>query len=198
VAAATAVACGLLVTGCPGSPSAAAAQARKDPVRPPEADTLGTGDVLEVKIFGEPDLSGSHKVRSDGTIALPLVGKLQVKGLNPEQVADSVRAAYRNGFLNDPEVTVLVTAYNSKRFYVLGAVGHPGAFVYEEDLDILRAVMMAGGFVGGAAKNSVRITRKIHGADVRMEIPVDDIEQNKDKNVLIMPGDLIYVPTAVF
>lgn len=199
VVAALAVAC-LVLPACPGSPAAAGTQVRKDapPIRPPDADTLGRGDVLEVKIFGEPDLSGSHKVRSDGTIALPLVGKLAVKGMNPEQVADAVRAAYRNGFLNDPEVTVTVTAFNSKRFYVLGAVGHPGSFVYEEDMDILQAMMVAGGFAAGASKNSVLITRKIQGTEVRMEVAVDDIGQGKERNVLIMPGDLIYVPQTVF
>ncbi len=193
-------ACVLLASGCPGSTQASVKDAKGGKVEtmvPPEADDLGGGDVIDVKIFGEPELSGAHKVRSDGTVVLPLVGRVKVKGLNPEEAAEAIRGAYRNGYLNDPEVLVTVTAFNSKRFYVLGSVGRPGVFTYEDDMDMLRAIIMAGGLSGAAAGNRVVVTRTVNGREIRFEVPADDISQGRAKNIPVMPGDIIYVPTSV-
>lgn len=181
---------------CPGGATTSSAE-HKGPIIAPPADTLEVGDSIEFKIYGEPDLSGSHKVRSDGTVSLPLAGTIQVRGLTPEQAAEAVAEAYRNGFLKDPQVTVGAITFNSKRFYVLGAVRSPGVFAYEDDMNVLRAVIMAGGFTEGASKNSVLVTRTIKGTEVRMEVAVDDIGQGKAKNFKLMPGDIVYVPTSL-
>lgn len=197
---AAALALGLMV-GCPGATPGT--QQRKDPsaaraALPPAGDLLGAGDDVEIRVFGEPELGGKHRIRSDGTVALPLAGRVEIRGLTPEQAAEAVRAAYRNGYLNDPEVTVTVLAFNSKKFYVLGAVGRPGVFPFDEDVTILEAIIKAGGFGAGASKNSVLVTRNVNGTPVRFEIPVDDIAQGKQKNVSVMPGDIIYVQTSAF
>jgi polysaccharide export outer membrane protein len=190
----------LLMAGCPNNATTGSAQASgrlSTPVRAPAADTLDVGDQLEVRIFGEPELTGPHKVRSDGTIMLPLAGRVEIRGMTPEQAAEAITAAYATGYLKNPQVTVVVTALNSKRFYVLGAVNSPGVFAYEQDMDVLRAVIMAGGFGVGASRNSVLVTRKLSGTEVRMEVPVDDIGQGKARNVPIMPGDIVFVPTTL-
>lgn len=160
-------------------------------------DTLAAGDVMDVRIFGEPDLTGSVKVRADGTVALPLVGRVEVAGMTADQAAEAIRRAYANGFLASPEVTVTVTAFNSKRFYVMGAVGKPGVFPYDQDMNVLRAIILAGGFAPTAQKNGVLITRTVNGVEVRMEVAVDDIGQGREKNVSVLPGDIIYVPTSI-
>ena len=183
------------LAGCPGN-ATTAVEERPSPSLP-AADSLEVGDAIEVKVFGEPDLGGSFRVRSDGTVNLPLVGSVVVRGLTPEQASETLTAAYAKGYLKDPQVTVTATNLASKRFYVWGAVNSPGVFGYEPDLNILRAVMMAGGFAQGASKNSVVVTRNIKGAEVRTEVPVDDIGQGKARNFKVLPGDIIYVPTSI-
>lgn len=198
----------LAMCACPGSAttqsmeqeggttaSAGKREARR--LQVPAADTLDIGDAVEVKVFGEPELGGAAKVRSDGTVALPLVGLVEVRGKTPEQAAAIIAEAYSKGYLRNPQVNVTVTAFNSKRFYVLGAVNSPGVFPYEYDMNALRAVIMAGGFQQGASRNSVLITRQVNGREVRMEVPVDDIGQGRARNVPVFPGDIIYVPTSL-
>jgi protein involved in polysaccharide export with SLBB domain len=92
---------------------------------------------------------------------------------------------------------VSVQSAQSKKFYVMGAVSRPGVFDYAPDMNILRAIILAGGFAGSASRNEVLLTRSINGTDVRMEIPVDDISKGTEKNVPVLPGDLIYVPTSI-
>lgn len=196
MAALVAAALASALAGCPGSATTAQAHREQTPV-PPPADTLEPGDVIELKVFGEPELSGTHKVRSDGSISVPLAGTLQVRGMTPEACAEAVAQALAKGYLKNPQVTVGAITFNSKRFYVLGAVKNPGVFAYEEDMNILRAVIMAGGFGEGASKNSVLVTRSVKGVEVRTEVPVDDIGQGKAKNFKLLPGDIVYVPTSL-
>ncbi|MEW5853883.1 MAG: polysaccharide biosynthesis/export family protein [Myxococcota bacterium] len=185
----------LVLGGCPGNATTTAEE--RPATALPAADTLDVGDVIEVKVYGEPDLSGSHKVRSDGTVGLPLVGLVNVRGMTPELAADAISNAYAKGYLKNPQVSVVVTAFNSKRFYVLGAVNNPGVFAYEADMNILRAVIMAGGFAPNASKNSVLVTRTVKGVETRIEVAVDDIGQGKAKNFPLLPGDIVYVPTSL-
>jgi len=186
-----------LLAGCPPA-TQQAAQTGSKKLAPPAVDTLDVGDALEVKVYGEPELSGPQKVLADGSVNLPLCGRVMVKGLTQEQAAEAINAAYANGYLRSPQVNVTVTAFNSKKFYVLGAVNSPGVFAYEQDMNALRAIIMAGGFAQGASRNSVLITRQINGTEVRMEVPVDDIGQGKAKNVGVLPGDIVYVQTSIF
>lgn len=190
-------------TGCAGAnantqgPAPAAGKGPRK-LAPPASDTLDVGDALEVKVYGETELSGPQKVLADGSVNLPLCGRVMVKGLTQEQAAEAISAAYANGYLRNPQVNVVVTAFNSKKFYVLGAVNNPGVFPYEQDMNALRAIIMAGGFAQNASKNSVLITRQVNGNEVRMEVPVDDIGRGKAKNVTVLPGDIVYVDTAIF
>jgi protein involved in polysaccharide export with SLBB domain len=198
----SAVALAILCLGCPGHSANTTVRQGNAPA-PAGVDLqvvtegLAEGDTLEVKVFGEPDISGPYRVRSDGTISMPLAGRVLVRGLTPDQAAEAIRRAYANGFLADPEVMVSVQSAQSKKFYVMGAVSRPGVFDYAPDMNILRAIIMAGGFAPSAAHNDVLLTRAVNGTDVRMEIPVDDISQGKEKNVPVLPGDLIYVPTSI-
>ena len=84
--------------------------------------TLEPGDVFDVRVYSEKDLSGSYRVGSDGTIRFPLVGTVEVSGKTPEMVSDSISTALRNGYLRDPQVTVFVKEFRSKKVFVLGQV----------------------------------------------------------------------------
>lgn len=162
------------------------------------ASTLGPGDVLEVRVYREPELSGVYQVGSDGDVVFPLCQRVVVNGLTPNGAADAVRKCLANGFMRDPQVTVVVKEYNSKKVFVFGEVQKPGTFVYQDGMSIVQAVTVAGGFTRTAAQNATSVTRRVSGQEVRMKVPVQDIALGKAPNFTLEPGDIVFVPESLF
>ncbi len=158
------------------------------------SSTLGSGDMLEVRVFQEADLSGVYRVAADGAIDFPLCGRLQVLGATSGQVADVITNCLKNGFVKRPQVSVMVKDFNSKKIFVFGEVIKPGAFAYEENMTIIHAVTGAGGFSRAAAKNDVNVTRVIDGKEVKVPVRVEDIATGRERNFQLVPGDIIFVP----
>jgi protein involved in polysaccharide export with SLBB domain len=160
--------------------------------------SLGVGDSFEVRVFGEPDLSGLYKVGSEGNINFPLVGVLHLEGLDAQAAAKLIADKLRQGMMRDPQVTVLIKEQTSKKIYVLGQVGHPGTFTYTPAMSVVEAVTVAGGFTPLAAKNDTTITRSELGKKTIVRVPVADIGEGKATNVYLRPGDIISVPERLF
>jgi len=181
--------------GCPGVQS-------RPPVMPinHELDTtLGPGDVFQVSVFGEKDLSGKFRISTDGTLDYPLVGTVKVAGLRPPEAASLIQAKLANGYLKHPHVSVFVERYSSKKISVFGAVRKPGTFNYVNNMSIIEAITMAGGFTPLASKNSIRLTRSgKHGKTSKFTLPVNDIGEGRAANYLLVPGDVIFVPERIF
>lgn len=172
----------------------------EQPVVPPAVDTsLGIGDSFEVRVFGEPDLSGTYKVGGEGNITFPLVGVMHVEGLDAQSCAKLIADRLREGMLlRNPQVTVLIKDQTSKKIYILGQVGHPGTFNYTPSMSVVEAITVAGGFTGLAAKNDTTITRNDSGKKMIVRVPVADIGEGKAPNVYLRPGDIISVPERIF
>jgi len=173
------------------------------PLRPPGTSgndsSLGAGDVFDIRVFGEQELSASYRVSEDGTIDFPLIGRIQVAGLEPPQTADLLRDRLRDGhFLHDPQVSVFVREYNSKRVSVMGAVARPGTFPMSSGLTVVQAISLAGGFTPLAMRSGPTITRRENGRARSFRVPVDDIVQGAAEDVLLQAGDIVYVPERVF
>jgi len=169
------------------------------PMVPPSVDTsLGVGDTFEVRVFGEPDLSGPFKVGSEGNVNYPLVGLLHVEGLEAQATAKLIADKLRQGILRDPQVTVLIKEQTSKKIYVLGQVGHPGTFSYTPSMSVVEAITVAGGFTPLAAKNDTTLTRNEAGKKTTLKVPVADIGEGRARNVFLQPGDIISVPERLF
>ena len=162
------------------------------------SSTLGTGDLLEVRVYQEADLSGPFKVSSEGHIDYPLCGKVAVAGMTSSRAADAITECLKNGFLKNPQVTVLVREYTSKKVFVLGEIAKPGTFPYEDNMSIIQAVTLAGGFTRLASKNGTSVTRLVSVQETRVRVPVADIEQGREKNFQLLPGDIIFVPESFF
>jgi len=173
------------------------------PARPPANNgndtSLGAGDVFDVRVFGEPDLTASYRVAEDGSIDFPLIGRIQVAGLEPPGTADLLRDRLRDGhFLLDPQVSVFVKEYNSKRVSVMGAVARPGTFPMSSGLTVVQAISLAGGFTPLAQRSGPTITRQEGGRARSFRVPVDDIVQGDAEDVLLQAGDIVYIPERVF
>ena len=164
----------------------------------PVDTSLGVGDSFDVRVFGEPDLSGTYKVGSEGNINFPLLGVVHVEGLDAQAAAKRIADKLREGILRDPQVTVLIKEQTSKKIYILGQVGKPGTFPYTPSMSVVEAITIAGGFTPLAAKNDTTITRTEQGKKTVTRVPVADIGEGKAMNVYLQPGDIISVPERLF
>jgi polysaccharide export outer membrane protein len=161
-------------------------------------DRLGVDDVFEVRVYGEADLSGIYRVSNDGTVDFPLAGRIPVKGLSVGEIQREIVKRLKNGYLLNPQVTLMVTAWNSRKVSVLGQVAHPGAVPYFPNMTIVDAIASAGGFTGVAAKNSVNLRRETTGKVETRTFPVADITEGRSPNVTILPGDVLVVEERLF
>ena len=160
--------------------------------------SLGSGDVFEVRVHGHKDLTGVHRIAPDGSIDFPHVGRIPVDGLQPTAIADVLRTKLMDGYLRNPSVTVFVKEYNSKKIFVLGQVKKPGMFNFEDNMNIVQAIALAGGFTGLARSNYAIVKRVQDGIERRIPIPVEKIITDKgSKNFVLQPGDIVFVPETV-
>jgi polysaccharide export outer membrane protein len=159
--------------------------------------TLGPGDIIEVKVYQDKDLSGIYQISSDGTIDFPLIGKIEASNKTASDVAKTIQERLRDGYFKDPFVSVVVREVVSKLIYVLGQVEKPGTFPYREGMTIVHAITLAGGLTKIARPNSVVVTRVVDGKENRILVPLKDISEGKAKNFSLMPGDIIFVPESI-
>ncbi len=159
--------------------------------------TIGPDDVFEVKVYGDKDLSGIYRVGPEGTILFPLVGKIKVVGLTSSEVAELI-AKKLSKYVRQPYVSVYMKEFNSKKVFVFGEVKKPGTFRYEDNMTIIQAITMAGGFTARAAANKTSVTRLLNGKEYQVVVPVEDIAEGKRRNFFLQPGDIVFVPEALF
>jgi polysaccharide export outer membrane protein len=162
-------------------------------------DRVGVDDVFEVRVYGEPDLSGPFRVAVDGTIDYPLAGRVKVVGLHCGEIQQLLVTKLTQGkFLKSPQITVAVKERNSEKVTVFGQVSKPGQVAYYPNMTIVDAIANAGGFTNIAAKNSVNLRRDVSGKIETHVFPVADIAEGRSPNVLVLPGDVLVVDERVF
>ena len=161
---------------------------------------MGAGDVFELKIVGEDKLPTAFTIARDGTVDLPYIKRVKVGGLEPQEVAELVRAKLiEDQILSDPSVSVSIKEDNSKRVLILGEVIKPGSMQLEPGMTLLRAVSIAGGFNSIANKRRVTIRRRMKSGETKVvAISVEDIISNEIADVPLQAGDSINVEQRVF
>ena len=175
----------------------APAKNEDDDIRPVTGQrTLGAGDVIDIRVFQEADLTGTYRISDEGTIDYPFCGRIDVTGLTQGALTDRITACLKNGYLKNPQVTVFLKEFNSQKIFVLGQVNKPGTFLFEERMTVVQAISLAGGFGKLAAKNSVIVTRRHEGSEQKFKVPVENIAEGRHANFTLRPGDIIYVPES--
>jgi protein involved in polysaccharide export with SLBB domain len=144
---------------------------------------LGPGDRLKVTVFGAEDMSGDFIVTDAGHVASPLVGDVKAAGLSPQEFANALRRKLADGYMRDPKVSVQVSTY--RPFYIFGEVTKPGEYPYAQDMTVLNAVAMGGGYSYRANQNYVVVTR-------------NQKDYKAPPTTRIQPDDLIRVPERLF
>jgi len=155
---------------------------------------IGPEDILDINVWKEPDISRVVPVRPDGKISLPLLHDVQAAGLTPRQLGSQVTESLKK-YLTEPQVTVIVTAINSRRFYILGEVGRPGAYPLLTNMTVLQALSSAG-FSQFANLKKIYVMRTENGKQVKYPFNYKEVVsgQNTQQNILLKPGDTIVVP----
>jgi polysaccharide export outer membrane protein len=169
--------------------NAALAQDRK-------AYIIGSGDMLEIVTWKEPDFSRPEVlVRTDGKITFPLLGDLPAAGKTPVQLKQELEKRLKE-FVDNPFVTVTLITPASKKFYILGEVMETGEYPLIKNLTVLQAFALAGGFTEWASKSEIILLRRVNGKDQRLVINYKRIVQGKelDKNLTLEADDTIIVP----
>ena len=156
---------------------------------------IGPEDMLKINIWKEPEMSGDVPVRPDGKISLTLLGDVQAAGLTPTQLTTQITDLLKK-YLDDPRVTVTVGAVNSRRVFILGQVGRPGAFPLLPDMTVLQALSTAGGLSLYAAADKIYVLRIENGNQVKLAFQYKQvIKGNKpEQNIVLKSGDTIVVP----
>ncbi|MFB3776863.1 MAG: polysaccharide biosynthesis/export family protein [Bryobacteraceae bacterium] len=157
----------------------------------PNTYLIGAEDILQVRVWREPDLSGPVSVRPDGKISLPLIGDLQAGGITPLKLAELIREGLVK-YVTEPEVMVSVLSVNSKKYFVIGEVNRPGQYPLVVPTTISQALTIAGGFREYADTKNILIMR----GPKRYKFNYRDWVKGKNlsQNLLLEGGDQIIVP----
>lgn len=160
----------------------------------PSDYVIGADDTLHISVWKEPDMTVTLPVRPDGKISMPLLDDVQAAGMTPMQLGASIRDKLKK-YIADPRVTVVVTAMNSQRIFVLGEVVHTGAMPLFPQMTILQALSSAG-FTQFANLKAIYLLRVQDGRQTK--IPFNYKEAIKGRGaqlrITLKPGDTIVVP----
>ncbi|WP_363349389.1 polysaccharide biosynthesis/export family protein [Methylocystis echinoides] len=154
---------------------------------------IGPMDVVQITVFKAPDLSRAVPVAEDGTINLPLIGATPAAGKTSADLEREIQKRLDAGYMRSPQVTVVVTEYNSRRVTVEGAVKTPGVYPLRGRDTLEQAIAKAGGLDRNMASDSVTVFRNVDGQ--RSMIPYDlaAIRSGQADDPEVAPGDVIVV-----
>jgi polysaccharide export outer membrane protein len=158
---------------------------------------IGAEDVLEVRVFELDQLNRTVRVEVDGRVILPLIGSVDVAGLTARQAADAVSAKLRNGFVDDPQTTVLVKECHSQTVSLLGAVARPDAYpLLGRQRNLLQLIAKAGGLSPEAGSVLYVFRQLSDGRSARLSVPLSELLVRGDPrwNIRLEPGDVVSVP----
>ena len=163
------------------------------------ASPVVVGDVLQISIFagGEKQEDFEATIVAPGSITCPLLGEARVAGLTTDEIAKQLRAMLALDFFVDPQVLVSVKEHGGQ-VYVTGEVKQPGAYGVRDNLTVLHACLLAGGFTDYASLRQVKLTRIVDGQPRTAVIDVVKVRQGKVSDPLMASGDRLEVPRRRF
>jgi polysaccharide export outer membrane protein len=161
-----------------------------------KAYRIGAGDLLEIKVFELEQLDQTVRVSEDGSITLPLIGRVVVEGLTQEGVAGKLTELLAAKYVKNPQVTVFIKEYKSKQIAVVGAVDKPGNYELVGRKNLLQMISAAGGFTDKATDEIYVLRQGENGDSVSIPIDLKEllVNGNQKLNIPIEPNDVINVP----
>ena len=172
------------------------AEAMSAEAMPSDGDyRVGAGDMIQISVWKEPEISTVVVVRPDGKISLPLANDLYVTGITPMEIQQIVTEKL-SPFINLPNVTVTVREIRSKKVYVIGEVGRAGAYQITQPTTVLQILTEAGGLRPFAKTKGIYVLRTANGQQQKYPFNYKDVLKGKkiEQNILLQPGDTVVVP----
>jgi len=157
---------------------------------------IGPKDLLDISVFGLNELTKTVRVSEDGKITLPLLGEIEVDGLTKVALEKKISQLLEKKYLQDPQVTIFIQEYQSKRVSVLGAVRNPGPYELLGRQTLLQVISRAGGLTREAGKEIFVIRQLEDDTSESLKISIDDLFFKGDAslNIPLQPDDIINVP----
>ena len=181
--------------------AAAIAAALQQVVRAKTDYRISSADLISVTVYQDAEMSRKVRVNANGTISLPLVGAVKVGGMTLIEAQGSIEAKLGK-YLVSPQVSLFIEDYGNKTIFVMGEVTKPGSYPIptESRMTVLEAISTAGGFTPIAAQDHARVLRNVNGVSVTYTINTKEITQQgqKEKDMVLEPNDIIYVPQSFF
>jgi polysaccharide export outer membrane protein len=170
---------------------------------------IGPNDVIDIRVFRNPDMNLVARADGSGLIRFPPLGEINVTGLTERQLETLLQDRLRDKYIKDPNVTVLVSEPHPREVFVFGAVARPGLYPLVGEMRLLELLSKAGGVTGGAGTTAyvLRYDGPTTGgkegtasenspAERRVTIDLDGllIRGEKHWNIPLWPGDLVNIP----
>lgn len=161
----------------------------------PTEYVIGLGDLLQIMVWKEPELTMPMSVRIDGRISLPLIGDVQAAGKTIRDLKKVLEEKYA-AVIEEPAVSVMLTQSKSWRYYIIGQIKQPGEFPIDFPITVLQAIARSGGFLEWAKKDRISIVRHESGHETIAQFNYEALVngQNLLQNALVQPGDTIIIP----
>ncbi len=159
---------------------------------------IGRQDLLEISVFGVEELRQTVRVTDDGSITMPLLGRLAVVGLSKTELEQLIARLLEARYVRDPQVTVFVKEYESKKVAVSGAVKKPGTYEMLGEKTLLEMISIAGGLDKDLGNEIFIFRAAVDGTTERLPVDLDRLVYDADPamNLVLEPGDIVYVPTV--
>lgn len=159
---------------------------------------IGAKDLLEITIFELPELNQTVRVSEDGSISLPLIGRVMIDGLTKEEVEKRLAALLlEQNYVKNARVTVFIKEYQSKRVALIGAVTKPGMYELVGRMTLLQLISQASGLTEQASSELFVLREGKDGSQDRIVIDLDDLinKGNQTLNIPLQAGDIVNIPT---
>jgi polysaccharide export outer membrane protein len=186
-----------VVTGCASGSRTASVCSEPDVAAPDYV--ISAGDLLDIFVWRNPEVSASVRVRPDGRISTPLVEDMVAAGKRPSTLARDMEAVLAE-YLRSPTVNVIVgSPGEGNQIQVVGEVNAPQGVAYRESIRLLDVVLTSGGLGQFAAGNRAKVARMIDGNLVECSVRLDDLMSGDlGQNIRMYPGDVLLVPESRF
>ncbi|MYM35027.1 sugar ABC transporter substrate-binding protein [Duganella sp. FT94W] len=163
---------------------------------------IGAGDVVNINVWRNPEVSLSVPVRPDGKITTPLVEDLQAAGKTSTELARDIEKAL-SVYIQQPMVTVIVTSFvgpYAQQIRVIGQAARPQALPYRQGMSLMDVLIAVGGITDFAAGNKANIIRTVQGKRQTVPVRLHDLLRDGDisANVAVLPGDILVIPEGWF
>jgi len=156
---------------------------------------LNPGDVLEISVWREKDLTRKVLVLPDGRISFPLAGHIMAAGKNAQQLEEILKQRLAR-IIEKPVVTVTVVETPGNRIYVIGQVRKPGPYSVARPITVMQALSLAGGLTPFGDAGDIIIIRTVNGKQTKIPFDYSKAKRGKalEQNITLRSGDVIVVP----